>query len=151
MKLAELGALGVEEQAITYSTANWCPLLRSRSVNSFGRSPSGQAGLGHSPEIGAHLRLQAWGHDRSIVHEVLRVRVLRVLEHLPPRAHLNDLTQMHDRALMCHPLDDGEVVADKEIGEFEFLPLFDHQGEYRCTDGDVQRGDRFIGDDEAGI
>lgn len=75
--------------------------------------------------------------DRSRVHEALGVRVLRGLEHLTPRVHLNDLTQIHDRDPMGVPLENGEVMADEELGQIEFLLQFDHQVEHRCTNGDV--------------
>lgn len=89
--------------------------------------------------------------DRSRVHEALCVGMLRVLEHLTARSHLHDLPQIHDCDPMGDALDDSQVMADEEIGQVGFLLQFDHQGEHRCPDGDVQGRYRFIGDDEAGV
>ena len=61
-------------------------------------------------------------------------------------ANLDEFAQVHDANPITHMLDSGQVVADQEIGDPEFsLQIFQEIKNLR-TDGDIERGHRFVED-----
>ena len=80
-----------------------------------------------------------------------RVGVRGVLEDFFDGADFDDASEVHDGDLVGDVADDGEIVADEEVGEAEFFLEIFEQVEYLGLDGYVERGDRFVGDNEGGF
>src|ERR1700730_18147509 len=65
--------------------------------------------------------------------------------------HLDDLAQVHDDDPVRDVLDHREVVRDEEGGQAALLLQPFEQVDDLGLDGDVERADRLVADDEAGI
>lgn len=76
--------------------------------------------------------------------------MLRVPVHLVHRALFDDQAAAHDRDPVADLPHHGEVVRDEDEGEPEFPLEFREQRGDLGLSGDVQGGDRFVADDEAG-
>ena len=77
--------------------------------------------------------------------------MLRVTEDFGRHALFDDLSLGHDQDVVADVFDDGEVVRDEEVGEAEFfLQVLQEVDDFRL-DVDVERGDRFVADDELGL
>ena len=75
----------------------------------------------------------------------------RIAEDGAARAHFNDLAEIHDGHAVADALNDAHVVRDEDIGKSHFLLQFHHQVHHLSTDGDVERGNAFIGHDDLGF
>ena len=64
------------------------------------------------------------------------------------RRHLDDLAQVHDGHAVTDVLHDREVVGDEQVGQPELAPQVKEQVEDLRLDGDVERRDGLIADDE---
>src|SRR5215208_5185253 len=67
------------------------------------------------------------------------------------RRDLDQLAQVHHADAVGDVGDDGEVVGDEEISEAELALEVAQQVEHLGLDGDVQRGDGLVADDELGV
>ncbi|KWU68193.1 hypothetical protein AWW71_29380 [Bacillus cereus] len=70
------------------------------------------------------------------------------LEELLAAAHLDDLAQVHHRDPIGDVAHHTEVVGDEEIGQSHAVAQIRQQIEHLGLDADVERGDRFVADDE---
>ena len=61
---------------------------------------------------------------------------------------LDDLAQIHDGHAVADALHHGDVVADEEIGEPQFLLQVQHQVDDLRLDRDVERRHGLVGDDQ---
>src|SRR3981189_1893759 len=81
----------------------------------------------------------------------LGVGMLRRGEDLLPGRHLDDLAEIHDCDTVRHVLDDRQIVADEEQREAELLLQILQQVYDLRLDGDVERRDRLVADDQFGL
>src|SRR5438046_429353 len=94
-----------------------------------------------------HLRIG----DRHGGQQRLAVWVERVLVKVDAVGELDDLSQVHDRDAVADVAHHGEVVRDEQVRELEaVLQLFEQVDDLRLN-GDIQSGDRLVGDDEVGL
>ena len=63
----------------------------------------------------------------------------------------DDAAQIHHAHMVADAFDDGHVMADEEVGNFQLLLQFHHQVHNLCLDGNIKRGHSFIGNDETWI
>src|SRR4051794_6932643 len=70
------------------------------------------------------------------------------LEQILRPALFDDPAQIHHRDLVAEIVDDGQVVADQDVTEAELLLEVLHQVQDLRLHGDVERGDRLVGDDQ---
>src|SRR5258707_10230709 len=82
--------------------------------------------------------------------EQLRVRVLRVCQHFFYRARLGDVPGIHDDQPVRDIAGAGDVVGDVEDRYALLVAHLRHQVEQADPDGNVQHGDRLIGQDQLG-
>ena len=66
------------------------------------------------------------------------------------RTLLDDAAVLHDEDAVAELVDDVEVVGDKEVAQVELLPELLQELQDLGLDGDVQRGDGLVRDEEAG-
>jgi hypothetical protein len=97
------------------------------------------------------LPLAAGVGDRHRRQQRLRVRVLRLARQPLGVGDLDDPTQVHDGDAVADVLDGRQVVGDEQVGQVELVLQPLHQVEHLRLDRDVERGDRFVGDDEVGL
>ena len=64
------------------------------------------------------------------------------------RSHLHDPPQVHDRDVVTDVGHDIEVVGDEEIGQPESFLQVLQQVDDLGLDGNIQGGDRLVGDDQ---
>ena len=76
------------------------------------------------------------------------VRVLWRREQPGRLAHLHDPSPIHHRQPVADVLDKPQVVRDEEVRQLQSLLQIHQQVDDLCLDGDVQRRDRLVGDDE---
>src|SRR5262249_42768364 len=76
------------------------------------------------------------------------VRVRRVGEDLGGRAAFHDPSAVHDHDVVGQGPGDGQVVGDEDVADVQLVAQFAEEVDHLCLDGDVQGGDRFVGDDE---
>ena len=74
-----------------------------------------------------------------MVEDVLRLAVL------------DQMAEIHDADRVGDVLDDGEVVADEEVGELKLVLQVVQEVDDLRLDRHVQRGDRLVADDEFGV
>ena len=72
----------------------------------------------------------------------------REVEQFIGRSHLNDASVMDNRNAVRKVTDNRKVMRDKHVGKAALFLELVHQVEHLRTDRYIQRGDRFIGDDE---
>src|SRR6202023_197229 len=75
----------------------------------------------------------------------------RAAEQFAPFRDLDDAPEIHHADAVRHVPDHGEVVADEEVGEAELVLQVAHQVEDLGLHGDIERGGRFVADDELGF
>ena len=64
---------------------------------------------------------------------------------------LHEFAEIHDADAVRDMANDAQVMGDKQIGQSElFLKILEHIDDLRLN-GDIERGDRLIADDELGI
>ena len=80
--------------------------------------------------------------------QLLRIRMLRALEDLVDRARLDDLTLGHDADAIGEFADDAEIVGDEQHGHAMLGLQAAEQFQDLRLDRDVERGGRFVGDQE---
>jgi hypothetical protein len=101
-----------------------------------------------------HPYTQALIAARSIgghgVDQGLGVRVLRGREHLSGRTLLDDGAAAHHDDVVRDRRHDGQVVADEEEPSAALLDAVEESDDPRL-DGDVERGGRFVCDEEVGV
>ena len=78
----------------------------------------------------------------------LGVGVQLIFEKLPRFALFHELSEVHDADVVGDVLDDGEVVRDEHVGEFFLLLQVHHQIQDLRLNGNVQRGNGLVADDE---
>ena len=78
----------------------------------------------------------------------LRVRMRRVGEQVVGRRPFHDPAGVHDGDVVADVGDDTEIVGDEQQGHAELVLQFVQQAEDRGLDGDVERGGRFVGDED---
>ena len=83
--------------------------------------------------------------------EALGVGVLRVGAEGGGGAGLDELAVVEDEDFIADVFDDGEVVADEEVGEVEFFLEVLEEADDLGLDADVEGADGFVTDDEAGF
>ena len=76
--------------------------------------------------------------------------MLRVLDDRGARPDLDDLAEIHHGDAVADALDDRDVVRDEQEGEAHLGLQPHHQVDDLRLDRDVERRDRFIGDDQLG-
>src|SRR5205809_4388138 len=72
-------------------------------------------------------------------------------EDLLPWRHLRDRAEIHDGNAVRHVLDDRQIVADEEQREAELPLQILQQVDDLRLDGDVERRDRLVADDQFGF
>ena len=88
------------------------------------------------------------GRPRDGRQQRVRVRVTRRAVQVLDLGHLDDLAEVHHRDAVADVLHDREVVGDEEVGQAELaLEVLEQVDDLRL-DGDVERGDRLVADDE---
>ncbi len=101
--------------------------------------------------LGLPLALAARVRNGHGCEERPRVLVLRARVDLLRRPDLDELALVHDRDLVRHRPHDGEVVGDEQVGEPEVpLEVLEEVEDLRL-DGDVERGDGLVADDQLGV
>ena len=65
--------------------------------------------------------------------------------------HLNNLALMHNGDTVGNETHYRQVVCNKKVSQVTLFLQLIHQVQYLCTHGYVQRGDRFVSDDELGL
>ena len=78
----------------------------------------------------------------------LRVLVLRMRVHLLRGPVLDDLPTVHDRDLIAHRPDDGEIVRDQQVRQAELDLQVLEQVQDLGLNRDVQRLHRLVADDQ---
>ena len=66
-------------------------------------------------------------------------------------ARLDDSAQVHDGHAVGHMPHHGQVMGNEDVGDSEFLLEVIEQVEDLRLDGKIQRGDRFIQDDDVRV
>ena len=64
---------------------------------------------------------------------------------------LDDAAEVHHRDPLTDMLHDRQIMGDEEVGQAQFALQVDHQVDHLRLHGDVERGDRFVGNDEPRI
>ena len=85
---------------------------------------------------------------RNRVEQSLRVRMLRRLEDLPHRTFLDDPSRVHHGHAIGMTGDDAEVVRDEQQREMKLLLHLLQQVENLRLNRHVERGRRFVGDEQ---
>jgi hypothetical protein len=76
---------------------------------------------------------------------------LRLVKDLFGEAEFDELASAHDGDARCDLGYDWQAVGDKNVGKSEFALEFLQQEKDLRADGDVESGNRFVGDDELGL
>ena len=71
-----------------------------------------------------------------------------MLEQVAAVGQLGDAPEVHDRDAVADVLDDAHVVGDEDVRQPEFALEVLEQVQDLGLDGDVERGDRLVADDE---
>jgi len=61
----------------------------------------------------------------------------------------DDSPEIHDRYPRRDMLDDGQIVTDEDVAQPKIPPQIEQQVQDLRLDGDVERGGRFVTDDDA--
>ncbi len=85
---------------------------------------------------------------RDRVEQRTRVRMRRRPEQVLRAALLDDAPPIDHRDLVADVVDDGQVVADQQVGDAESVLQVLQQVQHLRLHGDVQRTDRLVGHDE---
>jgi hypothetical protein len=64
---------------------------------------------------------------------------------------LDNASEVHDRDAVADVLDHGEIVRNEQVREVLFLLQIHHEIDDLRLDRDVERGDRFVADDQLRI
>ena len=67
------------------------------------------------------------------------------------RRELDDAAEIHHGDAMADVLHDREIVRDEEVGDAEFSLQVDHQVDHLRLHRNVERRDRLVGNDDAGL
>lgn len=78
------------------------------------------------------------------------VRMLRILKNLVRGRQLHDLAEIHNRHAVGNVPHNGKIMGDKEIGQTHLLLQVNKQVDNLGLNGNVQRGNGLIADDELG-
>ena len=73
-----------------------------------------------------------------------------ILEDVVGGAAFHDVAHMHDADVVRDVFDHRQVVGDEEVGNAHLVLQVPHQVDHLRLNGDVQRADAFIGDDQLG-
>ena len=113
-------------------------------------SGGGIGGIGDVALERYPVHLMVGVRDRDGRHQCDGVGMERAFVETVRCREFYDLTQIHHGDTVADVLDDAEVVRDKQVGEVELFLEFFHQVDDLRLDGDVERADRLVGDDELG-
>ena len=83
--------------------------------------------------------------------EFLRVRMLGFVEDVFGVAVFDDFAVMHDGDVVRNVAHHGEIVGDENHGEIELFAQLEQEVENLGLDGDVERADGLVCDDELGF
>ena len=100
----------------------------------------------HRREL-ALLRLDA----ANLGEQSFRIRMIRLIEELRRRRALDDTPEIHDDDAIGDVLHDAQVMADEQVREVERRLQIHEQIEHLSLDRYVERGNRFVADDELGL
>jgi len=120
---------GVRASRREPAAVRWVRRVRERSADAFRGVPSA----------------------RQALQQRLRVGMGRVLEHVEHAPLLHHLPGVHDDDAVRDLRDDAEVVRDEEDAHPELVLEVPEQAEDLRLDGDVERGRRFVRDEEIGF
>ena len=67
------------------------------------------------------------------------------------RRDLHNASEIHDGDAMADVLHDGEIVRDEKVGNAEFLLQVDHQVDHLRLNRHIERRDRLVRHDDAGV
>ena len=67
------------------------------------------------------------------------------------RRDLDNLAEIHHRDASADMFHHAQIVRDKKIGQLEFLLQILQQVQYLRLDRHIERGHRFVADDELGV
>ena len=95
--------------------------------------------------------MSAWGGYGNRAEECFGIGVGGVFEDFVARSDFHDAPEVHHGDVIGDVPDYGEVVSDKEVGEAEFLLEIFEEVQNLRLDGDIERGDGFVGDDDLGV
>src|SRR6185295_11479689 len=77
--------------------------------------------------------------------------MLRILEYRAAWPDLDDLAEIHHGYPVTDALDDGHVVRDEDVRHAELALQVDQQVDDLRLNRHIERGHRFVGDDDAWI
>jgi hypothetical protein len=106
---------------------------------------------GHLPVENSPFRFSKRVHRGHGGKKRLGVGMSRSAADLLHHSQLNDLPKIHHGDAVTHVPDHPQVMRDEEIGQVEFMLQTLQEIEDLRPDGDVQRRNGFIGDDEPGV
>ena len=111
-----------------------------------------RVGRGRDGALQHHaLALDSRVRDGNGREQRLGVGVQRVGKNVVGLAVLHQIAQVHNADSVGDMLDDGQIVGDEKIRQVAlFLQGFQQVDDLRLN-GDVQRGDRLVADDELGV
>ena len=113
------------------------------------RQPEGGLiGLGTSPRRMMRLRVDRRVRHRHRREQRARIGMVRRREQRAPVGELDDLAEIHHRDAMRQVLDDRKVMADEQQREAEFVLQVGQQVDDLRLDGNVERGNRLVADDQ---
>lgn len=88
------------------------------------------------------------GHSRE---QCFRIGMHRIFEYIFGAGILNKAAEIHYTNFVGDMLDDRKVMRNEYICQPHFLLHVLQQVDYLCLNRDVERGDGFVADDEAGL
>lgn len=125
------------------------------------RAQSGVIGRGSLVEVLRVLKIEVGGYAGGVAlgcllafdvgdggEEALGVVVLWGEEDFVSFTIFYDFSGIHDGDVVGDVADDGEVVRDEDHSEIELVAEVEEEVEDLGLNGDVERGDRFVCDDE---
>ena len=96
------------------------------------------------------LPLQRRVGDGNRRQQRLRIGVQRLLVEFRAGRQLHQLAEIHDRHAGRDVADHAEVMRDEQVGQLQVLLQLLQQVDDLGLDGDVERRDRLVADDEVG-
>src|ERR1700759_2525228 len=90
-------------------------------------------------------------HRRNLAKQRDRIRMVRLREEVGGAGALDNPAEIHDHDAVADMLHHADVVADEEVSQAKFALEVEKLVEDLRLDRNVERGDRLVADDEAGL
>ena len=132
-------------ESLDFSTAGFLGDGTARVKGTTGRRMDGGGNIAGQEDalafgIGIHF---GYGGD-----EGLGVGMFRLVEEVAGFGGFDDFSQVHDHDPAADVFDDSEVVRDEQVGDAVFLLEVLEEVDDLGLDGDIERADGFIADDQ---